>query len=369
MANENDTNGSSDPKSTDPKGGGPKSGGPKKPSPPAKRTGTAKSAAATSRRRYEGLSVATFQHPADRAATAALSAIPGLDTVVRWLIEQGYERAMYQQNLAASVRLGETQLPAIWHSFTDVLDTLDLENKDEKRPALYVSQDPTLNAMTIGSQNPYLVLTSRLVEVLQPDELQAVLGHETGHIMAGHSMYHTAMQILLSLTLPVLSPGALPLTAVRLALLEWFRAAELTCDRAAVLAVDSPELVCGTMMVLGSGLPSAQLSFDAFMQQVREYQEWDDGPDRLRRFLALLSQTHGSPVRRSAEIMQWVDSGEFERIRSGDYIRRGEEPSTLSASGDAVSHYTDRFRDIVVSASDTVVKTGSKLATWLRGTD
>lgn len=320
----------------------------------------------TVNRKYTNLSVASFQHPADRAATAALTAIPGLDTVVRWLIEQGYERALYQQNLAASVRIGPKQRPDLNESFVRVLTVLDLQMSSEKPPALYVGQNPTLNAMTIGSQNPYVVLTSGLVGVLDPDELRAVMGHEVGHIMASHVVYHTALQILLGISVPLLSPGNLPLTAVRLALLEWFRAAELTCDRAAVLAVDDPELVCRTLMVLGSGLPSAQLSLPAFMEQVREYQEWDDGPDRLRRFLALLNQTHGTPVRRAAEVMRWVESGEFERIRSGEYVRRGDEADAATAAGDAVAHYGARFRDIVSSAGESVSKVSSKLQSWLQ---
>ena len=317
--------------------------------------------------RYEGISPSSYEHPADRAATAALSAIPGLDTAVRWLIEQGYERALYQQTLAGSIRLGTDQLPDIWTAYLKVLGTLDLPDALDRPPALYLSQHPQLNAMTIGSQNPYIVLTSQLVHVLDPPELTAVLGHEVGHILSSHVMYHTALQILLRVSLPVLSPGALPMAAIRLALLEWFRAAELTCDRASVLAVDDPELVCRTMMVLGGGLPSGQLSFPAFMRQVQAYQEWDDGPDRLRRFLALLGQTHGTPVRRCAEIVTWVSSGEYDRIRRGEYIRRGEEPGIASATSDAVSHYSDQFRAIFTSAGETVTKAGSRFQAWLKG--
>jgi Zn-dependent protease with chaperone function len=314
---------------------------------------------------YADLSVASFQHPADRAATAALTAIPGLDTAVRWLIEQGYERAMYQQNLAGSVRIGPNQLPSVHDSFVNVLSTLDMAGSVDKMPSLYVGQNPTLNAMTIGSQNPYIVLTSRLVEVLDADEQRAVLGHELGHILSSHVVYHTAMQILLGLSLPAFSPGALPLTAIRFALLEWFRAAELTCDRAAVLAVDDPDLMCRTLMVLGGGLPSTQLSFPAFMDQVREYHEWEDGPDRLRRFIVQLNQTHGSPVRRAAEIVRWVDSGEFDRIRGGNYIRRGDEGSAAEATGDAVAHYSERFKDLFSTAGSSVAKASTKIQSWL----
>ena len=60
--------------------------------------------------RLTGISPRAFQHPADRAATAALGSIPYLDTVVRKLIELGYERALRQSYLGSSVRLSEEQL-------------------------------------------------------------------------------------------------------------------------------------------------------------------------------------------------------------------------------------------------------------------
>src|ERR1700690_2399750 len=52
--------------------------------------------------RLTGISPRAFQHPADRAATAALGSIPYLDKVVRKLIELGYERALRQSYLGSS---------------------------------------------------------------------------------------------------------------------------------------------------------------------------------------------------------------------------------------------------------------------------
>ena len=62
---------------------------------------------------YPRISSKAYEHPADRAATAALKAVPMLDTVVRKLIEWGYERALRQAYLANSVRIGENQLPDV----------------------------------------------------------------------------------------------------------------------------------------------------------------------------------------------------------------------------------------------------------------
>src|SRR6476659_7316635 len=97
--------------------------------------------------RLVGIAPRAYQHPADKAASAALSAIPQLDRVVRKLIELGYERALRQSALGASVRLGEQQLPELWAEHRLAYTTLDLDEV----PALYVTQFPFANAMAIGA--------------------------------------------------------------------------------------------------------------------------------------------------------------------------------------------------------------------------
>ena len=66
--------------------------------------------------KLEGISPRAYQHPADRAAAAALRKVPYLDEVVRKLISLGYERALRAFSLGASVRLGQEQLPGVWCS-------------------------------------------------------------------------------------------------------------------------------------------------------------------------------------------------------------------------------------------------------------
>ena len=80
------------------------------------------------------ISPKAYEHPADRAATAALQQIPMMDTVVRKLIEYGYERAIQQQLLAGAVRLGDDQLPSVWASHRAALARLDID----EIPELYI---------------------------------------------------------------------------------------------------------------------------------------------------------------------------------------------------------------------------------------
>src|SRR5580704_2177171 len=121
----------------------------------------------------KGISPRAFQHPADRAATAALKAIPYLDTVVRKLIELGYERALRQAYLGSSVRLGDDQLADVWLAHTRAYATLDLEYV----PDLYLTQFPVANAATIGAGRPIVVVQSGLVQLLDVEQLRAVFAH------------------------------------------------------------------------------------------------------------------------------------------------------------------------------------------------
>ncbi len=315
--------------------------------------------------RLTGISPKAYEHPADRAATAALQAIPMLDTVVRRLIEFGYERAFRQGFLASSVKLGERQLPEVWALYTDALATLDLPETYD----LYVTQNPIANAAAIGSGKPMIVLNSELVALLDGGELRTALAHELGHVLSDHVLYRTALLMLLQVTgatrLPMLA--GLPLLAIRSALLEWSRATELSCDRASTLVNRDPLVTCRTMMAVAGGTASRRLDLDAFLKQATEYDEWDSGLDKASRFFRELSLTHAYPVRRVSEIMKWVQSGEFDHIMGGHYPRRDDPVDPRHEAGGAVEFYAERFRTIFREAGDSAGNTGDRLGGWLRG--
>jgi Zn-dependent protease with chaperone function len=315
--------------------------------------------------RLEGISPKAYEHPADRAATAALQSIPMLDAVVRKLTEFQYERALRQMYLANSIRIGPDQLPHVWAEYERVLETLDMPEVYD----LYLTQVPVANAATMGTGKPIIVLYSATVTLLDEAELRTVLAHELGHILSDHVLYQTALMILLRLGTAVRLPlmAGLPVLAVRSALLEWFRAAELTCDRAATLANRDPLVTCRTLMAIAAGIRSEQLNLDAFLRQATEYAEWDSGWDKMTRFVTEISRPYPFSVKRVAEVTKWVQSGEFDRIMGGHYSRRDSKVDPRGEAGDAVQFYSDRFRMIFREAGDGVAGVGERLAEWIRG--
>jgi Zn-dependent protease with chaperone function len=307
-----------------------------------------------------------LRHPADRAATAALSSIPGINQIARKLIELGYERALRQTLLASSVRLSVQQLPEVYDRHRSAYTTLDLP----QTPELYLAEHPLTNAMTIGSKEPLVLVHSRLVEGLDAPQQRVVFAHEAAHVMCDHVLYGTVLQIIMGMGGSVLSkslPTALPLMAVRNALLEWSRAAELTCDRIAALAVRDPLLVCRTLMSLAAGTASDRLDLGAFLAQADDYGRRSRGlPGTWTKLNLQLGSTHPLSVQRAHELMDWVKSGDYERIRDGVYPKRGEEdPSVRAEAKAAAEHYRDKFQGAFKDVAGQAEGAAKSVTDWL----
>jgi Zn-dependent protease with chaperone function len=314
--------------------------------------------------KLDRISPRAYQHPADRAATAALAKVPYLDEVVRRLVALGYERALRAASLGSAVRLGQDQLPGIWVLHRQVFNALDIEDV----PDLYLTQFPLANAFTLGTEDPIVVLNSELVRILDDEGQRVVLAHEAAHVHSDHVLYRTALVVLLRLggavRLPILA--GLPLLAIQLALLEWSRAAELSCDRAAALVTRDPQAVCRALMVIAAGEAADDLNLDAFVAQGMDYSEGGTGLERLTRLLQQLQVTHPMPVRRVRLLLDWVREGDYDRMVRGDYLRVGEEPQAREEADAAGAFYADRVAGAFQTAGTSISEVGQQLSDWLK---
>lgn len=186
--------------------------------------------------RLPRLRAADFQHPLDVAALDAVKQARGLDFIIRKLNEYGWERWFRVTNTADNVRVTPRQCKRIHDLLREACAILALPE-----PELYLDQDPILNAYTFGTEQPFIVLQSGLVDFLSEDELLGVIAHELGHIKCGHVLYKM-MANFLSIIIERIGEatfglGSLVGTGLLLALYEWDRKAELSCDRAGLLVV------------------------------------------------------------------------------------------------------------------------------------
>jgi hypothetical protein len=117
------------------------------------------------------------------------------------------------------------------------------------------------------------------------------------------------------------------------------------------------------MRVTGGGVKG--LSLDAFIQQSNDYIDHDDILARPGRFLRELGRTHPYSVRRVRELTRWVSEGDYDRIRGGSYIRKGEEPPPNDELKAATEHYRKRFLEVVERVSGGVQKLADQFSSWL----
>lgn len=298
------------------------------------------------------ISSRAWEHPADRGALNALRKLRGFDFALKKLFALWNERALRLVYLGAAVRVDHRQFPEVHQRFVEAATALDVRTI----PELYVYADPVPRAATIGLDRPFVVITSGMVDLLDDDELRFVLGHELGHVVSGHALYTTMLMRLLALSgawswLPF---GAIGLRALIAALYEWQRKAELSGDRAGLLATQDPAAAQRCHMKLAGGGHLADLDTTAFRAQGDEYLGTPDVRDSVLKLLLLEARSHPFAVVRGAELRRWVDDGAYTRILSGDYPRRGDDGDTSTRQDikDATDHYTTAFarsQDALVS--------------------
>src|SRR5687768_12052787 len=269
------------------------------------------------------ISSRAWEHPADRAALNTLRALPGFDEVVRKVAGFLGERGIRLLFLANAVKVGPRQRPELDALYAEVLETLDCP----RRPELYVTQTPVLNAMAVGFDEPFIVINSGALTVLDREEQRFILAHEVGHIMSGHTTYRTLAIILIYFglnNLPFLA--GLALMPFQLALLEWYRKAELSSDRAGLLGIQNEKDAMRTFMKMAGGDGGKdQMDLDSFMAQAAEYEGDNNAWDTILKILASAFRDHPFATLRAAELQRWVNSGEYQAILNGNYIRRGGE--------------------------------------------
>lgn len=264
-----------------------------------------------------GLKADDFRHPLDFEATQSLKQVPGLDLMVRNLLGPLAEQFFYLNNIAASVLVGENQLPHLHDLLLDACKTLDLDP-----PQLYVHQHPAPNAYTFAmrGKQPFIVLHTSLIDMLTPEEIQAVIAHELGHLKCEHSVYLTPLNIIILAASLIPTWGSVIAQSVQAQLLEWVRCAEFTCDRAALLATQNPRVVMSVLMKLAGGSPTLapQLNLDAFIDQARAYDAISNTElGEMLKSAQTAQLTHPVPVLRAREIDRWASSQIYQSLLQG----------------------------------------------------
>jgi Zn-dependent protease with chaperone function len=304
-----------------------------------------------SRVRLTDISSRAYEHPADRSALVALRKLVGFDALLKLLNSLFNERALRLTYLASSVKVSERQFPHIHEMLRDGAYILDMENI----PELFISQTPLVNAMALGMDRPFIVINSGIVDLMDPEELRFVVGHELGHVLSGHAVYRTMLHnlILLAQRIAWMPIGYIGLKAIIWGLEEWYRKSELSGDRAGLLAGQDVDAARRALMKMAGGSKLAEMNADAFHEQAREYDATPDLRDSILKILQLQGNTHPFAVVRFSELDHWARNGDYERILSGDYPRRDTDGN--ASVGEEVRNAAKAYQESWNRSEDALI--------------
>ena len=201
-----------------------------------------------------------------------------------------YEKATIQKSdninqlLSTSVRVTKEIFPNINSAIDNVFKRLKIENNlNFFVTANHFQTQATCSAMPLGD-SAEIILTSKLIELLNGEELESVIAHEVAHFYYQHALYP--------------QPNSSMNRVETLNLLNFSRAAEISADRIGFIGCGSLESSLRAMLKITSGLSDKHLkfNFNNYLDQLRELKEikgdknlmYSTHPNFLNRMQALI---------------------------------------------------------------------------------
>ena len=259
-----------------------------------------------------GLQHSQYEHPFDKMALEKLEAIPLLTKFFNWITTNTVEKIYTVQYTGSNLKVTPTSYPKIYRYLEDACKILDLQ----KVPDLYIEWGYSINACTVGAEHPIIILNSGLIDLCDEEEIMFVIGHEVGHIKSNHMLYHMMVQVV-NYFIDSLPGGTLIAGGLQYALYYWYRMSEFTADRAGLLCCQNQDAMIRAFIKM-AGLPKSEygnIHTDAFLQQARDFKMLDyDGLNKAVKLLSIADDSHPWTVMRSAELLKWIDNGEYGRF-------------------------------------------------------
>ena len=258
-------------------------------------------------------------HPVDEAAKRHLESMSGLQAAVVAYHKVYSERLLRNAQLSECLRLGPGQLPEIYRLLPPICEAYGIEV-----PELYLAMGP-VNAYTTGHTRTSITIYSELLDHLAPDEVEAVLAHECGHILCQHMLYHSMAQVV-DLAVTVGGLADIPFASMflnlasgplRMALMSWSRKSELSADRAAAAYLGSPDAITRVMFRFAGVKYGSKLTHnvDLFAAQALEYEALRESRwDRILQWQVGQGSTHPLLAVRVREIQAWSTTPAFGRL-------------------------------------------------------
>ena len=207
--------------------------------------------------------------------------------------------------LGSAVKVTDQQYPRVYHAAKAAGAALRVSV-----PAVFAAPSDTIKVAVLGTDDaPHLIVNLQLAERLDDTQLIAAIGHELGHVQNGHIFYATALHYLRHSAAFyvrwVVQPAIMALQA-------WSRRAEVTCDRAALLAVRDLDKTLQALVTIELGLEhGAAFNAEDYLRTT---------PDVKRGFgrYAELFRSHPQVSKRVQALRLFAGSAMYAQATGGD---------------------------------------------------
>lgn len=269
-----------------------------------------------------GLVPEAFQWAEDGKAMATLRSITPLTMAAQMVSDKVGRR--WIETMFNGVLLGEKQLPQVYFQAVHAARILGMSYM----PAVYVSGELMWDCRTYGSdKDSFIIMGSALATNFRGPELLFLFAREMGHCRTGHALWKTVIRFLIGEQRSksglmggglfgalgkVLSPSALLSETIEVPLMAWARQAEITADRAGMLALGNEEIV--RRVLLSWSLKSPILQRQINVQEWLKQQSEND--DDMTKLSELINSTTPYITRRLKLLSQFAASPELARWQS-----------------------------------------------------
>jgi Zn-dependent protease with chaperone function/RNA polymerase subunit RPABC4/transcription elongation factor Spt4 len=271
---------------------------------------------------FPEISYEAFSYPGDEEALNALKTVPGAGQLLTWLEANFAEQLAHLENNEHNIRVGPTNYRSLYQLLEKCCEVLSCPPPD-----LYITSSPLLDAYTYGRRKTHVVLSRGIIDLLTADELCFVIGHELGHIKAGHGVYRVLGQLLTSqwdlVTSLIPLPGlGLLRTPLLIAYWEWYRRSEFTCDRAGLLCVQ--DLKASQSALAKTAGAVAGLEDEVNIDDVIAQVESRNDVNKLVLIAAIhnnYANSHPWTPSRLRQLREYAAGNEMQRVMLGEYRR------------------------------------------------
>ncbi|HEY6037363.1 MAG TPA: M48 family metallopeptidase [Kofleriaceae bacterium] len=226
--------------------------------------------------------------------------------------------------LGTAVKINDSQFPRVWEAAKKAGGMLNV-----RLPAIFASPSKAIKVKVLGTEDsPHLIVNLELAEKLDDTELLSAIAHELAHIQNGHILYATALHYLNTsaafFVRWVVQPAIMTLQA-------WSRRAEVTCDRASLIAVRDVDKTLQAMVKLELGLDKGSaFNADEYLRALPEVKK------SIGRY-AELFRSHPYVPKRVQALRLFADSALYAQLTGQDLTGKLSLPDVDKEVGKLIS--------------------------------